>query len=820
MTLRTDPLELLLPDAGPERVEQARRLTTYLRLLADDARGGGARVEVDGSRAAAELERRAAAAGLGALTDLLRLSWNACLPEDSFLGAEPAERDHQVAWSQLEELRRRGVGVPQVPAPGEATLEVARRLLGAAAELGMGDDEVALWSTRLELARDADPERARAGWSALLDGGAAPALVQAALADAAACRLDRGAVAGARALLEEASPEPGGRAATLLSWCRTLEGAPDTSLFVGAAGGLPTPLLELRDACPELLPCLAGAPVAGRKAELGGPTSSGRAALGASVRLVVRLAGDVAELVEQDLASNLARDPREHLRARPAPWTRSADPTHQLLLGGAPVVRRGEEVGVVDPGARALALVPRVEGGAVIGWLHLEWRHLLVPARARLASLEFELPAALTATPAAGTTEDGLDHRAARAAFEGVVDALGTKTRHRRWTGLLPEADGWRVVAGGGGGLPGEEPGGGQALGRAAATGGVACFEDRDGDLALDLRARSGLVAPAKLEGEVVALLALESERRRDFRSQDAARIAAVLEEHALHLRLAQLDAWHRSRFGHGLGFTPGAPVLQRLARAVRLAARATAPVLVRGPRGAGRRVVARWAHFESCARDAALVEVPARDLEALPRISEGAALLVRELEEASGPGLHLLAEHLRRGRRVLLTCAADVDLQRTLGAHAPELARLPVPVPALAERREELPAWIHALVARHAEAEGLEVPRLADDALALLWRQAWPGGFPELETALYRLVLDRAGEAVGGEELLATLAGFGDELRRRLPSRHPRREDVAAALAVTRLDSGRVNKTRAAAYLGWDPDTLVARMGDLGVRG
>ena len=62
---------------------------------------------------------------------------------------------------------------------------------------------------------------------------------------------------------------------------------------------------------------------------------------------------------------------------------------------------------------------------------------------------------------------------------------------------------------------------------------------------------------------------------------------------------------------------------------------RGVAPPL-RGPRGAGRRVVARWAHFESCARDAALVEVPARDLEALPRISEGAALLVRELEEAS----------------------------------------------------------------------------------------------------------------------------------------------------------------------------------------
>ena len=59
-----------------------------------------------------------------------------------------------------------------------------------------------------------------------------------------------------------------------------------------------------------------------------------------------------------------------------------------------------------------------------------------------------------------------------------------------------------------------------------------------------------------------------------------------------------------------------------------------------------------------------------------------------------------------------------------------------------------------------------------------------------------------------------------GIELSRRLPSRAPRERDVVEALLATRHKNGAPNKTRASAYLGWDPDTLVARMADLGLDG
>jgi hypothetical protein len=48
------------------------------------------------------------------------------------------------------------------------------------------------------------------------------------------------------------------------------------------------------------------------------------------------------------------------------------------------------------------------------------------------------------------------------------------------------------------------------------------------------------------------------------------------------------------------------------------------------------------------------------------------------------------------------------------------------------------------------------------------------------------------------------------------VPSRHPRRRDLEAALRTTKKRAGAPNKVRAALYLGWDPDTLVARLEEL----
>ena len=82
----------------------------------------------------------------------------------------------------------------------------------------------------------------------------------------------------------------------------------------------------------------------------------------------------------------------------------------------------------------------------------------------------------------------------------------------------------------------------------------------------------------------------------------------------------------------------------------------------------------------------------------------------------------------------------------------------------------------------------------------------------------MFKLVLFGAGRSLDAPALRAVADRFGVPLLERLPSRHPDRRDLAAALRTTRTGRGSWNKTRAATYLGWDPDTLVARLEDAGL--
>jgi DNA-binding NtrC family response regulator len=143
----------------------------------------------------------------------------------------------------------------------------------------------------------------------------------------------------------------------------------------------------------------------------------------------------------------------------------------------------------------------------------------------------------------------------------------------------------------------------------------------------------------------------------------------------------------------------------------------------------------------------------------------------------------------------------------------AARLDRLTLIVPPLRERREEIPALVVAMATRFAAEEDCAPPRFTDETLALLWRQPWNENLRGLENVVYKLVLLHGGDEVLPADVTGLRRRFGLELVRKLPSRHPDRRDIVAALRVTRMAGGRMNKTRAALYLGWDPDTLVARM-------
>jgi two-component system nitrogen regulation response regulator NtrX len=148
----------------------------------------------------------------------------------------------------------------------------------------------------------------------------------------------------------------------------------------------------------------------------------------------------------------------------------------------------------------------------------------------------------------------------------------------------------------------------------------------------------------------------------------------------------------------------------------------------------------------------------------------------------------------------------------------------VPLRIPPLRERIEDVPALVdHALV-RLRKRHGLPPPRLTDDAVAALQRYAWPGNVRELLNLVERLAILHAGESVSAAELASVLPaaartstpGYENEDARPL---RERLDDYERALIRGALDAADRNVAEAGRKLRTDRANLYRRMKRLGLR-
>jgi DNA-binding NtrC family response regulator len=118
----------------------------------------------------------------------------------------------------------------------------------------------------------------------------------------------------------------------------------------------------------------------------------------------------------------------------------------------------------------------------------------------------------------------------------------------------------------------------------------------------------------------------------------------------------------------------------------------------------------------------------------------------------------------------VRIIAATNKDLKALIGRGAFRedlywrLAVVPLAVPPLRDRREDLPLLCAHILARRRppEAEGRRVPtRVSPAALARLAAYPWPGNIRELENVLSRAALLADGDEIGPEDL--PLLGEGE---------------------------------------------------------
>jgi PAS domain S-box-containing protein len=133
----------------------------------------------------------------------------------------------------------------------------------------------------------------------------------------------------------------------------------------------------------------------------------------------------------------------------------------------------------------------------------------------------------------------------------------------------------------------------------------------------------------------------------------------------------------------------------------------------------------------------------------------------------------------------------------------------IPIDVPALGERREDIPLLVDDILGRLAR-KGRVVRAVSPDVLEILLGHSWPGNIRELENTLEHAALCARGSVIDVDALPRTL------LRARPLSRPPRADEMERMLDV--LARHRGNQSAAARSLGISRSTLWRRLRRLGV--
>jgi two-component system nitrogen regulation response regulator NtrX len=291
------------------------------------------------------------------------------------------------------------------------------------------------------------------------------------------------------------------------------------------------------------------------------------------------------------------------------------------------------------------------------------------------------------------------------------------------------------------------------------------------------------------------------------------------------------------------------------------------ARVLITGEPGCGKELTARTLHDASTRSAGPFVVINAATItpetmeEELFGIEggDGRSRRVGALEEAHGGTLYIdeIGDMPRETQNRILRVLVDQNFQRVGGAtrvhvdvriissSSRDLARLiaegllredlyhrlgvvPIRVPALSERREDVPELIEFFMDQISVATGLPKRRMGGDAMAILQSHEWPGNVRELRNNVERLMILTKGDPTSeitvdmlpaevGAMVPTTPSGSGGEKLMSLPLRDAReifeREYLMAQIARF---SGNISRT--AEFIGMERSALHRKLKSLGV--
>ncbi|MEO3999721.1 sigma-54 dependent transcriptional regulator [Mesorhizobium sp. CAU 1732] len=335
-----------------------------------------------------------------------------------------------------------------------------------------------------------------------------------------------------------------------------------------------------------------------------------------------------------------------------------------------------------------------------------------------------------------------------------------------------------------------------------------------------------------------------------------------ALETSKLRRELSDL----KKRSGETFDLIGMSAAMTQLRQTIERVAPTNSRVMVIGPSGSGKELVARAIHALSTRKGGPFVTVSAAsitpermEIELFGTEGNGGERKVGALEEAHRGILYIdeVADMPRETQGKILRVLVDQQFERVGGAKRVKvdvriisssaqnieslikqgrfredlyhrLAVVPVMVPGLSERREDIPFLVDHFMRQIAGQAGIRMRRMGDDALAVLQAHNWPGNVRQLKNNIERLMILARGDEVDSPitadllpqeigDVMPRAPNQSDQHIMALPLREAR-ELFEKEYLLAQINRFGGNISRTAEFIGMERSALHRKLKSLGV--
>ncbi|MGU3574878.1 sigma-54-dependent transcriptional regulator [Brucellaceae bacterium C25G] len=321
-----------------------------------------------------------------------------------------------------------------------------------------------------------------------------------------------------------------------------------------------------------------------------------------------------------------------------------------------------------------------------------------------------------------------------------------------------------------------------------------------------------------------------------------------------------------RKRSGDNLELLGQSLAMSHLRQTIDRVAPTNSRIMITGASGSGKELTARAIHTQSARANgpfvtlnAAMITPERMEIELFGTEMDGGERKVGALEEAHGGILYLdeIADMPRETQNKILRVLVDQQFERVGGTKRVKvdvriisstaqnleamiaegrfredlyhrLSVVPVQVPPLSTRREDIPMLVEFFMKQIGEQAGIKPRPIGSDAMAVLQAHSWPGNVRQLRNNIERLMILARGDDPD-EPITAELlpADIGDTLPRTpsesdqhimaLPLREAR-EMFEKEYLIAQINRFGGNISRTAEFVGMERSALHRKLKSLGV--